>query len=50
MKKRNVNPFGESYEAPCTSLVFYETGSALCETSGEGGEIEPGTSDPWGNF
>lgn len=49
MKKR-LKPFREPYDAPDTSLVFYETGCALCETSGEGGEIEPGESDPWGNF
>ena len=50
MKKLKFNPFGKPYETPDVSLVYYESGSALCDTSADGGEIEPGTSDPWGNF
>lgn len=48
--KRITNLLGDPYERPQVCLVLFETGGALCETSGEGGEIEPGTSDPWGNF
>ena len=50
MMKLFDNPSREPYEAPEMSLHLFETGSAFCETSGEGGEIEPGTVDPWGNF
>ena len=50
MKKLKFNPFGKPYETPDVSLVYYESGSALCDTSADGGEIEPGTTDPWGNF
>ena len=48
--KCKENPIMEPYLAPEACLVLFETGCALCETSAEGEEIEPGTSDPWGNF
>lgn len=50
MRNLKANPFGESYEAPDACLVYYETGSALCDISAEGNEIDPGTTDPWGSF
>lgn len=50
MMKCKEIPIMEPYLAPEACLVLFETGCALCETSAEGEEIEPGTSDPWGNF
>ena len=49
MKRKANQPVGP-YEAPDTRLVLFETGNALCDTSAESGEIEPGTLDSWGNF
>lgn len=51
MKISNSKPSeGLSYETPAMILVYFDMGFALCETSAEGGEIQPGTLDPWGNF
>ena len=50
MKKLKDKPVMERYEAPRVCPVPFETGSALCDTSGSADEVEPGTLDNWGSF
>ena len=40
----------EAYQAPACAVLSFEEGQALCQTSLNGGEIEPGTGENWGPF